>query len=281
MFKHFSIGLYEKALPEELSWPERFAAARNIGYEFLELSIDETDRRVKRLDWDNRTCLDFVEMQYESAMSVPTMCLSGLRRCPLGSVDRSLREEGLDMLIRAVELASRVGIRVVQVAGYDELMDKASTETSRTNFAENLKKGLVHASSLGVTLAIENMDVPFMDSLERSMEYVTRFQSPYLQVYADVGNLSAANKNLEREFALARGHIAAIHIKDTLEGVFRYVPFGQGRVDFHEVFSLIKLSGYTGLLLLEMWNDPELDSIEEAARSYNYITSCMRSSGLT
>ena len=280
MFNNYSIGMYEKALPDDLTLEQRLTSAKQIGYDFMELSVDQSSQRISRLDWDERTCRDVSALQQEIGVGMPTMCLSGLRSCPLGSTDRELREEGLDMLIRAVLLASRLGVRIVQVAGYDELMDKPSTEASREYFIRNLAQGLTYASKLGVTLAIENMDVDFTGSLERCMEFVKLFQNPYLQVYADVGNLSAMNRDLAREFSLAAGHISAIHIKDTQEGVFRCVPFGSGRVDFHEVFSLISSTGYRGLLLLEMWHNASSDAAAEAKRSFQYITGIMTEAGL-
>ena len=36
------LGIYEKALPIDLSWPERFKAAKALGFDYLEISIDET-----------------------------------------------------------------------------------------------------------------------------------------------------------------------------------------------------------------------------------------------
>jgi L-ribulose-5-phosphate 3-epimerase len=50
MFK-MPIGLYEKALPDAMSWEERLAAAGEAGYDFIEISIDESDERLSRLDW--------------------------------------------------------------------------------------------------------------------------------------------------------------------------------------------------------------------------------------
>ena len=43
MFK-MPVGLYEKALPAELSWEQRLVAAGQAGYDFVEISIDEDDR---------------------------------------------------------------------------------------------------------------------------------------------------------------------------------------------------------------------------------------------
>ena len=45
------LGLYEKALPADLSWPQRLATAAELGFEFVEMSIDEQPARQQRLDW--------------------------------------------------------------------------------------------------------------------------------------------------------------------------------------------------------------------------------------
>ena len=49
--KHL-LGLYEKALPASMDWMERLSAAKELGYDYVEISIDETDERLARLDWD-------------------------------------------------------------------------------------------------------------------------------------------------------------------------------------------------------------------------------------
>ena len=43
MGKKYSLGLYEKAMPPELSWEEKLLAAKEAGYDFVEISIDETE----------------------------------------------------------------------------------------------------------------------------------------------------------------------------------------------------------------------------------------------
>ena len=50
-FSDFSLGLYEKALPGSLSWPERFEQALRAGYDFVEFSVDDSDERQAKLDW--------------------------------------------------------------------------------------------------------------------------------------------------------------------------------------------------------------------------------------
>ena len=45
------IGLYEKALPVDWPWEERLGKAAQAGYDFIDISIDESDARLGRLDW--------------------------------------------------------------------------------------------------------------------------------------------------------------------------------------------------------------------------------------
>ena len=42
------LGIYEKALPKDLSWPERLVLAKSCGFDFVEMSVDETDERAPR-----------------------------------------------------------------------------------------------------------------------------------------------------------------------------------------------------------------------------------------
>jgi L-ribulose-5-phosphate 3-epimerase UlaE len=49
--RHHPLGIYEKALPKDLSWPERLVLAKSCGFDFVEMSVDETDERLSRLEW--------------------------------------------------------------------------------------------------------------------------------------------------------------------------------------------------------------------------------------
>ena len=46
-----ALGIYEKALPRGLSWEQTFDLVHELGYNFLEFSVDESDERLARLDW--------------------------------------------------------------------------------------------------------------------------------------------------------------------------------------------------------------------------------------
>ena len=47
------IGLYEKALPDDLSLEDKLSMIGRAGYSFMEISIDSSKERLERLKWDN------------------------------------------------------------------------------------------------------------------------------------------------------------------------------------------------------------------------------------
>ena len=51
--KPYTLGLYEKAMPKELEWEEKLVEAKQAGFDFLEVSIDETDEKLERLNMDS------------------------------------------------------------------------------------------------------------------------------------------------------------------------------------------------------------------------------------
>ena len=50
--KQYLLGMYEKSLPADLSWQDKLEQCRNAGFDWLEISIDETEEKLKRLDWN-------------------------------------------------------------------------------------------------------------------------------------------------------------------------------------------------------------------------------------
>ena len=270
-YRNFSFGLYEKALPSGLNWSERFSCAKNAGYDFIEISIDESDEKLQRLDWNYEQKKKFKNDIEVSGLFIPTMCLSGHRRYPIGSAFSAVREKGMEIMAKAIDFASEMGIRIIQIAGYDAWYNEPSTSETANNYFENLRASVVLASQKGVMLAIENMGVAFMDSVEKAMELISRNNSPYLQAYPDIGNSSAMGKNIEKEFISARGHIVAVHIKDTKPGIVRRVGFGDGTVDFIRSFIALKDSGFTGPVVIEMWADEQQDTLADVIYAKQFV----------
>ena len=257
MFK-MPVGLYEKALPAEMSWEERLAAAGQAGYDFVEISIDESDERLGRLDWTASQRADLRRAIADSGVRIMTMCLSAHRKYPLGSHTPEIRQRGQDILRKAIEFAGDIGLRVVQVMAYDVFYETSDDET-RANFLEGLERSTRWASQSGVMLGLENLDTPFVDSISKGLAIIHEIDSPWLRLYPDIGNLAAAGYCPPDEVTLAKGHLLGIHVKDALPRIIRGVPFGEGIVPFPETFQALAQMGFWGLIGVEMWGTMHAD----------------------
>ena len=180
------IGLYEKAIPNRMSMKEKLSLARKYGYDFLEMSIDETEDKLARLDMTIEERARMVNDMFEEGLFIRSICLSGHRKYPLGSEDAGIREKSLEIMRKAIILAYDLGVRIIMIAGYDEYYNE-SNEATRANFLENLKKSVEMAARYGIILAFETMETEFMNTIEKAMYYVNEVNSPYLQVYPDLG----------------------------------------------------------------------------------------------
>ena len=280
------LGIYEKALPKHLSWPERLALANASGFDFVEMSIDETDERLARLNWSKAQRLSLVDAMLETGIAIPSMCLSAHRRFPFGSHDDELRKQAYLLMQQAIQLAKDVGIRTIQLAGYDVYYEEQDDGTV-ARFTEGLQWAVQQAAAAQVMLAVEIMDTPFINSISKWKVWDNCLASPWFTVYPDVGNLSAWGNDVSNELSLGIDRIAAIHLKDTYPvteqspGQFRDVPFGEGCVDFINVFKTLNQLNYRGAFLIEMWTEKAEEPVAEIVQARRWIEQRMQQGGLT
>ena len=258
------IGIYEKAIANKFNWSDKIEIAKKAGFDFLEMSVDESDERLSRLEWTKEERRDFKGLLEKNNFHIRSMCLSAHRRFPFGSRDEQKRERAYEIMDKAIELALDLGIKNIQLAGYDVYYEESDNETKEM-FIEGLKYAARKAASENIMLSIEIMDTEFIGTVTRCLEFIDKVKSPWLQIYPDLGNLSQWTDSPDKELEKGLEHIVAIHLKDTKPGIFKCVPFGEGTVDFKGLFGKITELNYTGPFLVEMWADNEKSyEIEEA-----------------
>lgn len=280
-----NLGIYEKALPKGISWLERLEIAKKLGFQFMEMSIDETDERLSRLEWSKDEIDEVRQAMDITGVRIYSICLSGHRRYPLGSRDDKKREKALLMMRQAIDLAEVLGIRNIQLAGYDVYYEEKSVLTQEY-FIENLTESVKMAAQKQIMLSIEIMDDPFINSLAKFLSIKKEIPSPWLQAYPDIGNLSAwPDNNIGNELSLGLDAIAAVHLKDTRKvsefssGQFKNVPFGEGDVDFLGSLKVLKRLGYQGSFLIEMWSEESSDPISHIQEAKDYLIPILKEAG--
>ena len=266
-----NLGVYEKAMPGTLTWREKLLAAGSAGFDFVEMSVDETDEKLARLAWAPEQRRELRTLAACLGTDIRTMCLSGHRRFPIGSHEKAVCQKGMSIMEAAVELAYDVGIRIIQVAGYDVYYHEISDESSKGYFTENLAKSADMAAARGVVLALETMENEFMNTIEKAMYYVTAINSPYLQIYPDIGNVTNGAADVAADIRSGTGHLVAAHLKETAPGIFRNMRYGEGHVDFEKAVGQLKAQGVR-LFNAEFWYDGGRQYQEELKYSYDFLS---------
>ncbi|MCE0494507.1 L-ribulose-5-phosphate 3-epimerase [Vibrio salinus] len=265
MYKELSrhrIGIYEKALPNDLGWEEKLRVTKELGFDFLEISVDESDERRSRLDWDDETIYNLRRLCERYDIPLQSMCLSAHRKYPFGSHDPAIRQQAVIHIEKAISLAYKLGIRVIQLAGYDVYYEPADEKT-HLRFIEGMKLSSKLAEKAGIMLAVEIMDTNYLNSLSKFEILNRAVNSPYFTAYPDVGNITGWNYDVCTELAMAMPHITQIHLKDTkkvkpgYDGQFRDLVIGEGEVDFDAIFKTFKATNCAVPLVIEMWAHDE------------------------
>ncbi|CDU06759.1 L-ribulose-5-phosphate 3-epimerase ulaE [Vibrio coralliirubri] len=256
------VGLYEKALPNELSWEGKLKQTKELGFDFLEISVDESDERRSRLDWNDEEVYALRHLCEKHGVPLQSMCLSAHRKFPFGSADPAIREQAVIHMEKAISLAYKLGIRTIQLAGYDVYYEPADKVTHQ-RFIEGMKLSAQLAERSGVMLAVEIMDTDYLNSLSKFEVLSREVNSPYFTAYPDVGNISGWNYDIVTELKLSKPHITQIHLKDTYKvtdeykGQFRDLVIGDGEVDFNAIFETLKETECVVPLVIEMWAQDE------------------------
>ncbi|MDC0612042.1 L-ribulose-5-phosphate 3-epimerase [Vibrio sp.] len=262
LFPSPRLGLYEKALPDNLSWEDKLRVIRDLGFDYLEISIDESDKRLSRLEWSDTKIQQLKELTLEYEVPIHSMCLSAHRRFPYGSHSQEVRNMAEIIMSKAISLAVKLGVRVIQLAGYDVFYENHDQETHK-HFISGMKSAAKLAERAGVMLGVEIMDTPYLNSIGKFLILKREIPSPYFMVYPDVGNLTGWLKDVPTELALGRDVMVGLHLKDSKKvsehspGQFRDLVIGDGDVDFSQIFKTLNEINYSAPYVIEMWAQDE------------------------
>lgn len=269
----YTLSLYEKALPDDMSLFDKLLTARECGYDSMELCIDLDPKRQARLNWSKKEREALAAFLIQNEIRITTISLSALRECPLGDMRSGHIERAMGMLNESLRLCAETGAQILLINGYD-VFDTPSTPETKDFFAKNIRRAAKLAASFGVILGIENAEKQFMDCIAKAAAWVNKVNNPYFRIYGDIGNSFNAmggDKALALDdISKGDGITAAMHLKDTLPGEYRYTRFGEGHVDFQSAVNMCAKMGVR-IFTAELFMRQGLDYKSEAIRVNKFL----------
>ena len=120
-------------------------------------------------------------------------------------------------------------------------------------------------------LAFEPEPGMFIDTMDKYAELHRRVDHPAFGLTIDVGHLHC-NGELPASQVLGdwKKLLCNVHIEDMVRGVHDHRLFGEGEMDFADVFAGLKQAEYTGGVFVELSRHSH-DAVNTARRSLEFL----------
>lgn len=128
-----------------------------------------------------------------------------------------------------------------------------------------------HAADKGVRLAFEPEPGMFIDTMDRFAELHRRVNHPAFGLTVDVGHLVCNRELPVSRFLAEWKHVLwNVHIEDMRAGVHDHLMFGEGDVDFADVFSGLRAVNYTNGVYVEL-SRHSYDAVNTARKAKAFL----------
>jgi L-ribulose-5-phosphate 3-epimerase len=232
-------------LPNELSYADRFALARSVGFDGIEMqTVSNTDEAAEILAASKKTGL-----RIHSVMNADHW------RFPLSSSDAATVARSVAGMETSLRNAALWGADVVLLV--PAVVDAATSYGDAWTRSQRVirERLLPIASKLNVIIAVEEVWNKFLLSPLEFARYVDEFDSPWLKAYFDVGNI--VFYGFPQDWIRVLGHrIVKIHLKDFQldrpNGRFSWRNLGEGDIDWRAVRQALADVGYAGYVTTEV-----------------------------
>ena len=232
-------------LPKDRPYAERFAIAREAGFDAIEMQTITKPEEAAEI----REAAQKAGIRVHSVMNMDHW------RLPLSSADP-------DVVTRSVQ-GMETSLHNAKLWGADAVLLVPAVVDARTSYRDAytrsqkvIRERLVPvAKDLGVVIAIEEVWNKFLLSPLEFARYVDEFDTPSVRAYFDVGNVVFFA--FPQDWIRTLGpRIVKIHLKDfnldRSNGRFTWKNIGEGDIDWLDVRQALTDVGYSGYVTTEV-----------------------------
>jgi hexulose-6-phosphate isomerase len=226
-------------LPKELSDPDKFALAKDCGFDGLESGpmADLAQAEV------------FGQQARDAGVPVHSIIYGGWG-APLSDPDPAIQEKGKAEVEQALRCAKAMGAENVLLVPAHVKANVRYVEAYERS-QKHIRSLIPIAEELGVVITVEEVWNDFLLSPLEFAQYVDEFDSPFVQAYFDVGNVVAFGYPQDWIRTLGK-RIMKVHLKDFDRDKREFTNLLEGSVDWAEVRKAFAEVGYEGYVTAEL-----------------------------
>jgi len=233
---------------------------RELGYDGIAITIDHhllnpfheegLDERV----WRMNTFLENHGIEHTVIETGARYLLDPWRKHQptLISPSEEERELRFTLLVFAVRLAGMLGSDAVSFWS-GAANDDAPTTVLMDRLVEGCKKLCEVADKENVRLAFEPEPGMFIDTMRKFEELFTCVDHSRFGLTLDIGHLQCMGEApIAPHIFKWKDRLWNIHIEDMKQGAHEHLMFGEGEIDFKDVFAALKRIDYKGGVFVEL-----------------------------
>ncbi len=149
--------------------------------------------------------------------------------------------------------------------------DDAAPSELMNRLVEGCKRLADYAAERKVRLAFEPEPGMFIDTMDKFAELHARVNHPAFGLTVDVGHLVCNRELPVSKFLADWKHVLwNVHIEDMRAGVHDHLMFGEGEVDFADVFAGLRAANYTGGVYVEL-SRHSYDAVNTARKAKAFL----------
>jgi len=235
-------------LPKNLGISEKFAVAREAGFEEIECPTAATQSEAEEMLAASR----------RTGLRIHSVMNQEHWRSPLSSGDPAVVEKSMEGM--------RTSLYNANLWGADTVLLVPAVVNPETTYAQawersqrQIRKLIPLAQELKIIIGIEEVWNKFLLSPLEFARYVDEFENPLIRAYFDVGNVALTGYPQDWIHTLGK-RIVKLHIKDFSykndpavgARVPRMVGLLEGEIDWRAVYEALAGIGYRGTATVEL-----------------------------
>lgn len=190
------------------------------------------------------------------------------------SDDAAGRQIRLDFLKQAISIAARLEAEALSF--WSGIRHGGVTEADAWNWlVAGCRELLDYSARYGIPLAFEPEPGMFIENLTQYRMLKQRLDHNLWGLTLDLGHAflteDAGPAACIRQF---KDDIKNIHAEDMRKGTHEHLQFGEGEIDFVEIFNALKEINYAGLVNVELSRHSR-NAVKAAGRAYNFLNSAL------
>lgn len=235
-------GVLVSMLPPHLSYLDRFKIARDAGFEALQVDTTPDPHEAEAV----KEAVEKTGLRIDSVMNMLHW------KYPLSSSDPAVVEKSLQGMRTSLHNAKLWGAGCVLLVPA-VVNEQTSYRQAWTRSQRQIRKLVPLAQELKVIIALEEVWNKFLLSPLEFATYVDQFNSPWVKVWFDVGNV--VFYGYPQDWIRTLGpRIADVHLKDFKHtgNCYEWVNIGDGDIDWPAVRAAFSEVGYHGTAVVEL-----------------------------